>query len=184
MAVGMRLSPNLSDIRLSHKMLGDQRVLILSYHAFWALMQLVRFCAAGLVWTYSEPSDGSLPDDDFRLMRLACLGSLRRWRKVRPEIECFFKIKAGRWHLNEPWIEVGGGGRLAIPLSIRDEISKREGERCTYCGATDHPLEYDHIFPVARGGTNDPSNLTLACDSCNRSKAAKTLEEWLNGRTS
>lgn len=178
----MRLSPNLSDIRLSHAMLGDQRVLILTDAAFRALMQMVRYAASGLVWTYSEPGDGSLPDDDERLNRLAGTLSPRRWRKIRPEIEPFFKIKDGHWHLNEPWIEVGGGGRLAIPSSIRNEVAAREGERCSYCGATDRPLEYDHIFPVSRGGTNDASNLTLACDSCNRSKGARTLAEWIDGR--
>lgn len=163
-------------------MLGDHRVLILTDAAFRALFQLVRFCASGLVWTYTEPGDGSLPDDDVGLSRLAGTLSLRKWRRIRPEIEPFFRIESGRWHLNESWIEIGGSGRLAIPLSIRAKVAARESERCVYCGATDVRLEYDHIFPVSRGGTNEPSNLVLACERCNRSKGARTLLEWINGR--
>lgn len=176
------LHPQLKHLRVSHAMLRDSRVVALSDTAFRALMNLVFFCGSALVWTYTPPSDGSLPDDDVRLSRLASLGSLRAWKRVRRDVECFFKIRDGRWHLNEDWIEVVTSGRLAIPLSIQAEVLRRDGERCTYCGATDRRLEYDHIFPVSRGGTNDASNLTIACDRCNRSKGDKTLKEWFNGR--
>ncbi len=50
---------------------------------------------------------------------------------------------------------------------------------CMYCG---EPLngEYDieHIIPLSRGGTNSPENIGVACRHCNRSKGAKTVEEW------
>lgn len=36
----------------------------------------------------------------------------------------------------------------------------------------------DHIFPIARGGTNDKSNLAVAHRSCNSRKNTKTLEEY------
>lgn len=44
--------------------------------------------------------------------------------------------------------------------------------RCVYCAVR---LEYafatlDHVFPVARGGTNTPGNLVAACVACNRLK--------------
>jgi 5-methylcytosine-specific restriction endonuclease McrA len=37
----------------------------------------------------------------------------------------------------------------------------------------------DHIIPVARGGTNHPDNLTLACPTCNLEKYTMTAEEFL-----
>jgi hypothetical protein len=33
----------------------------------------------------------------------------------------------------------------------------------------------DHILPKSKGGTNDPENLQLLCDKCNRFKSDKIL---------
>lgn len=73
------------------------------------------------------------------------------------------------------------GTRLPLPewMGIRSSVFERDGFACTYCGASDRPLECDHIFPVSKGGSHDFSNLTTACFDCNRSKGAKTVEEWL-----
>ncbi len=67
--------------------------------------------------------------------------------------------------------------RQAIPADLRAEVMRSEA--CAYCGCTSGPFEVDHITPVSRGGTNDPENLTCACRSCNRSKGAKTVKEWM-----
>lgn len=61
----------------------------------------------------------------------------------------------------------------------RAEIFERDGYRCTYCGDTEGPFHCDHIIPVSRGGSGDPSNLTTACASCNTKKGALTRDEWL-----
>jgi hypothetical protein len=34
-------------------------------------------------------------------------------------------------------------------------------------------LEIEHIIPIAKGGSNDESNLWLACPICNRYKSDK-----------
>lgn len=174
------LTPRLSDIRISYDLISRSgRAYGLSDAAYRALIELVAASAAGLVWTYSPPGDGSLPDDDALLSRMTGL-PLRSWRRVRPELEPFFLIKKGKWHLTQPWIAIDDRPiRFAIPLIIQEQILTREGRLCTYCGDTDGPFDLDHIFPVSRGGTNDPSNLTLACVRCNRSKGAKTLREWM-----
>jgi len=68
--------------------------------------------------------------------------------------------------------------RKALSKKTRFEVFKRDGFKCQYCGA--HPpdamLEPDHIKPVADGGGNDMDNLVTACFSCNRGKAANSLE--------
>lgn len=174
------LWPRLCHVRFRYDMLDEPEVLILSDRAFRSLMQLVRFASSSLVWTMTEPRDGSLPNDDLGLSRLAGV-SISKWRRVRPEIECFFIIRNNRWHLDRPWIEIGASTRMAIPIAIQAEVAARQGRICAYCGETDRPLEFDHIYPVSKGGSNDPSNLTLACDRCNRSKGDKTLMEWKNG---
>lgn len=37
-------------------------------------------------------------------------------------------------------------------------------------------VEKDHVVPRARGGSNDLSNLVLACNKCNQRKGARSAE--------
>lgn len=173
-----KLTPRLTDIRLSFDLISHQTD-GLSDPAYRALMQLVSFAAARLVWTYTPPSDGSIPADDAVMARIT-RRSRRQWLKVKPEVARFFIEIDGFWHLDRPWVTVTEGHtRLAIPTEIQRAIAARQGGVCTYCGTSDGPFYLDHIYPVSRGGSNEPSNLTLACASCNRSKGARTLREWL-----
>jgi CRISPR/Cas system Type II protein with McrA/HNH and RuvC-like nuclease domain len=68
--------------------------------------------------------------------------------------------------------------RESISKRIRFNIFKRDGFRCSYCGA--HPsdtilLEVDHIHPIAEGGSNSIDNLITSCKDCNRGKGAALL---------
>jgi hypothetical protein len=70
-------------------------------------------------------------------------------------------------------------GRQAISKSIRFEVFKRDSFKCQYCGA-EAPnvlLHIDHIKPVAKGGTNDITNLITACVACNSGKRDVPLDE-------
>lgn len=62
--------------------------------------------------------------------------------------------------------------RESISKKVRFTILKRDGYRCRYCGrpSSEIALEIDHVVAVARGGTNDESNLVAACVDCNRGK--------------
>lgn len=63
---------------------------------------------------------------------------------------------------------------------LRFAIFARDGYTCTYCGyhGTSRTLEVDHRTPLARRGTNDPSNLVTACWRCNREKGTMTEYEF------
>lgn len=177
-----RLWPRLWHLQFSHEVVGGVDLRLLSDSAHRALIELVGACGAGLVWTYTEPKDGSLPDDDAVLARIVGF-DLKKWKSIRPEIERFFKIMRGRWHLDRDWIAVAEGTtRFAIPLATRETVLAREGRMCAYCGTTDGPFDFDHILPISKGGSNSASNLTLACAMCNRSKGGRTLLEWMGAR--
>lgn len=60
-------------------------------------------------------------------------------------------------------------------------IYEQAGYMCIYCGATED-LALDHIVPLAGGGPHSEENLVVACRSCNSSKGAKPLEDWLQTR--
>lgn len=67
--------------------------------------------------------------------------------------------------------QVTSEGRAAIPSAVRREVWRRDEGKCVKCGSRAN-LEYDHIIPVSRGGSNTARNLELLCESCNRSKSA------------
>ena len=62
---------------------------------------------------------------------------------------------------------------------LREYLLQKWGRTCAYCGAKDVPLQIEHIQPRSRGGSNRPSNLTLACPCCNEKKAALPVEVFL-----
>lgn len=63
-------------------------------------------------------------------------------------------------------------------MVTRSRVFERDNYTCNYCGKRGVHLECDHVIPVAQGGGNDDSNLVTACRDCNRSKGAKTPEQW------
>ena len=60
--------------------------------------------------------------------------------------------------------------REPIPSEVRREVWRRDGGKCVKCDSREK-LEYDHIIPVAKGGSNTVRNIELLCESCNRSKS-------------
>ncbi|MBC8485859.1 MAG: HNH endonuclease [Candidatus Cloacimonetes bacterium] len=60
--------------------------------------------------------------------------------------------------------------RHHIPSSVKHEVWNRDGGKCVKCGSC-KDLEYDHIIPVSKGGSNTVRNIQLLCEKCNRKKA-------------
>jgi hypothetical protein len=61
--------------------------------------------------------------------------------------------------------------RTGIPEEVRIAVWRRDNGRCVKCGSRER-LEYDHIVPVSRGGSNTVRNIELLCEVCNPSKGA------------
>ena len=61
--------------------------------------------------------------------------------------------------------------RVHIPREIRYAVWQQYEGRCAECGSS-FDLQYDHIIPVAMGGSSNVENLQLLCGPCNRRKAA------------
>jgi len=154
---------------------------------------------AALLWSASwhELPAASVPNDDHVLMRLCKFeGSVRRWRRIRPQVlHGFLLCDDGRFY--HPLIAKLALNAWAKKLimrrrldrrieimsdewaAIRSAIFLRDNFTCQYCGARGVRLECDHVVPVATGGPTAPENLVTACFTCNRSKGAKSIKEWM-----
>lgn len=54
-----------------------------------------------------------------------------------------------------------------IPASVKHFVWQRDKGCCTNCGSRRN-INYDHVQPVACGGTSVAENLRLLCFSCNQ----------------
>jgi hypothetical protein len=59
----------------------------------------------------------------------------------------------------------------SISIAVRREAWRRDQGKCVACGSQER-LEFDHVIPVAMGGSNTVRNIQLLCERCNREKAA------------
>ena len=62
--------------------------------------------------------------------------------------------------------------RIIIPPAVRKYVFERDRYCCQSCGRTHEQTELtiDHIIPLAKGGSNDISNLQTLCRRCNTRK--------------
>jgi 5-methylcytosine-specific restriction protein A len=64
--------------------------------------------------------------------------------------------------------------RIFIPPEVRKYVFGRDNYQCKSCGKMENEaqLTVDHIIPLAKGGSNDISNLQTLCFQCNQTKKA------------
>ncbi|GLC97798.1 hypothetical protein Tamer19_72070 [Cupriavidus sp. TA19] len=66
-----------------------------------------------------------------------------------------------------------------LGYEVKEYLLAKFGRVCSYCDASDCPLETEHIVAKANGGSSRVSNLTLACRPCNQKKGDLPLEAFL-----
>ena len=89
-----------------------------------------------------------------------------RQNRVRARID-----RAVNWMDQAAAVETEGGVRKPIPDDVKVFIWQRDRGQCVECGGKAE-LEFDHIIPLALGGSNTKRNIQLLCADCNRRKGA------------
>lgn len=107
------------------------------------------------------------------------------YKSKNPERWKSFRVN---WHKNHPLERKAIKQRRRARALLADgrwaakditDILVRQDGRCYWCCAKSDRMEVDHIIPMARGGSNWPSNLCLACRPCNRRKSSKMPMDFI-----
>jgi len=85
-----------------------------------------------------------------------------KFNKLKKEIQLFESVET----------QIEKSSREPIPEQVRFSVWRRDEGKCVQCGSN-KDLEFDHIIPVSKGGSNTERNLQLLCEKCNREKSAK-----------
>jgi hypothetical protein len=129
------------------------------------------FC---MIWGFlAQQKDGKYVLGE-RGLAITARVSLRRWRTIAPRVARFFVIDGDTVSL-----PAKRQGYRSLPTATKKFVFGRDGNKCRYCGSTDSKFHIDHIIPRSRGGSDDPTNLCVACEPCNCSKNDSTPEEWV-----
>lgn len=59
-----------------------------------------------------------------------------------------------------------------ISQEVKDLVWNRDNGQCREC-SSNQKLEFDHIIPFSKGGSNTYRNIQLLCEPCNRKKSSK-----------
>jgi hypothetical protein len=96
---------------------------------------------------------------------------LRAKKLVYGEESELVKLKAAVANL-EAAIEYTKSRRLRdpIPEDVKLLVWAPDGGACVSCGSKE-ALHFDHIIPVAKGGSNVAANIQILCQACNLRKS-------------
>lgn len=72
--------------------------------------------------------------------------------------------------------------RKVFPSWLRKAVKMRDRNRCQLCGKdlsgtfNISDENFDYMIPLEDGGTNNPCNIQLTCEHCNKSKGARSID--------
>lgn len=105
-----------------------------------------------------EDADNSVRDELLLRIKHAVLREEKLLARIRREVEAFENLE-----------RIPAARRGRIPESVRLFVWQRDEGHCAKGGSREQ-LEFDHIIPVALGGSNTERNIQLLCERCNREK--------------
>ena len=129
--------------------------------------------------TWSDTKDLStggrlVTADGDRATVIAVIETNRIERTYNFEVEGFHTYFVGE---NAVWVHNACDRFFRGPL--RRQVLN-EGAKCAYCGSP--ATQADHVTAYSRGGPTTLGNGVPACASCNASKGAKSVTDWLLSR--
>jgi len=136
-------------------------------------------------WRAANPELRKAYNDKYRLEHKGAIkAAYAKWAELNPEY-------SSEWaKLNVEKTRLGAQRRRAVKNNAQTfRVTERDRRRalsrlrgcCTYCGVNiiGGYVAWDHIIPLAAGGTHGIGNLTPSCRRCNSQKSSYLLVQWL-----
>lgn len=102
--------------------------------------------------------------------------SHRKWLKNNPEkaraVRTRYENKRRAWENN---------CEDKVTTNELNELIKNSNNICFWCDKEipQNKLHLDHIYPLSRGGMNNIYNIVISCEYCNKRKADKNPEKFI-----
>jgi len=114
-------------------------------------------------WIYRnkliQPDFNSLSSEELSLrIKHKVLKEEKLLEKIKKEVQSFENLG-----------KRDSAKRERISEAVRLFVWQRDEGKCVKCG-NKQKLEFDHIIPVAEGGSSTERNIQLLCETCNRTK--------------
>jgi 5-methylcytosine-specific restriction endonuclease McrA len=112
--------------------------------------------------------------------RTKCRSRVERWRRQHFQewkAWCYKHVRTPQFRMADNIREhnrrtrIRGNGGILTPNDWALIVSRQDG-RCNSCHKK-VDLAIDHVIPVCRGGSSDPSNIQGLCKPCNSKKGGK-----------
>jgi hypothetical protein len=118
----------------------------------------------GFLSNLAENTAAELPDADVVIQRAEHIGPQPIVIGVQEDLAVELKIaleeRGAKAKITEGAAVTGVVRRPTIPEKVRSEVWRRDGGTCVDCGSRER-LEFDHIVPFSKGGSNTVRNLEL-----------------------
>lgn len=109
--------------------------------------------------------------EDYKNMKLDALEKERiKQDYIEKERKRRLREEAKQELMNEGVLGVKNKHSRRISQEVKDLVWNRDKGVCTNCGSNEK-LEFDHIIPFSKGGSNTYRNIQLLCEKCNREKS-------------
>jgi len=106
-----------------------------------------------------------------------CGEAHKRWKANHPE-----RVKAVRTRYENRRRAWERNTESRATTEQINQLIKDSDNICFWCDREipNGKMHLDHIYPLSRGGKDEINNLVVSCEYCNKRKANKPPEEWLN----
>lgn len=111
-----------------------------------------------------------------KVNRDKCNEANKRWKNKDPENAKAVRVRYG--NKRRVWKE---NTESRVTTKQINELIKNSNNICFWCDQEipNNKMHIDHIYPLSKGGKDEINNLVVSCESCNKHKANKDPEIWL-----